>query len=724
MELKNYELIITEKPRVSLRIAQSLVEGKPAAKKEGRVTYYVLNRKGKTIVLAPAVGHVFALKKSKRVSGYPVFDIQWVESHVASKGAFYTKPYIEVLKKLAKNATSFVSATDYDIEGELIGYNVLKFICGEAALKKARRMKFSALTQEELEKAYEHSLPHLDFNLANAGIARHMLDWFWGMNTSRALSYAYKATTGYHLMLSAGRVQTPTLKILDDREQEIKKFRPTPFWVLSAVIKADIQSEIVALHEREKFLDEAEATKIYDYCKSRDAFLEKIEKRQFEQKPPVPFNLGDLQMEAYRLFKLTPQRTQQISQILYEAGLISYPRTSSQKLAGIDPKVILEKMSKIPSYKKIASSLIDKPGLTANEGEKTDPAHPCIYPTGENPSKLTMQDKKLYDLIAKRFFAIFGEPAIRETQTLLFRIGTEPFIAKGTITIEKNWHNLYAPYVKLKDEEMPKMIEFQKYPVRKLNLERKETQPPARYNGASIVRKMEELNIGTKSTRASILQTLYDRNYIHGERIRVTGFGSTIVETLAEYVPELTNEQLTRTFEEELDKIQEGKNSNEKVINEAKSALTEIMGKFRQHETEIGKSLSKAYLKSRKEQAVIGKCPNCGSDLIVRVSRASQKQFIGCSAYPKCTTGFPLPQSARIAKTEKPCPHDNLPVIQILRRGKRRFEMCIDPKCKSKEDWGKNNEKKKEDKKLDKEFKKKFRENLKETPKKGKIKSS
>ena len=150
---KTYELIVTEKPRVSQRIAQSLAEGKMQTKKEGRVSYYILKHSGKDIVIAPAVGHVFTLKKIKRKSGYPVFDIHWIESYIASRGAFYTKPYIDVLKMLAKDAKSFVSATDYDIEGELIGYNVLKYICGEEALKKARRMKFSALTKEELVKA-------------------------------------------------------------------------------------------------------------------------------------------------------------------------------------------------------------------------------------------------------------------------------------------------------------------------------------------------------------------------------------------------------------------------------------------------------------------------------------------------------------------------------------------------------------------------------------------
>ncbi len=696
-EPKTYELIITEKPRVSLRIAQSLAEGKLQTKKEGRVSYYILKHSGKDIVIAPAVGHVFTLKKIKRKAGYPVFDIHWVESYLASRGAFYTKPYIDILKKLAPNAKSFVSATDYDIEGELIGYNVLKYICGEAALKKARRMKFSALTKEELVKAYEKPQAHVDFNLANAGIARHTLDWFWGMNTSRALSYAYKTSSGYSQIISAGRVQTPTLKILEDKEKEIKKFKPTPFWVLAALIETP-KKEILAIHEAEKFQKENEADTAFKNAKDKKAVVESITSKRSEQKPPTPFNLGDLQMEAYKIFKFTPQRTQQIAQTLYEAGLISYPRTSSQKFTGVDLKSILTKLSEIENYKATSKKLLSEPELKPNEGEKTDPAHPCVYPTGEKPEKIHKQDLQLYDLITKRFFATFGKPAIREIQTVIFNIGNEKFVAKGSLTIEKNWHTLYAPYARVREEELPKLEEKKSYKVKDLQKERKETQPPSRYNAASIIKKMEELGIGTKATRAPILQTLYDRNYIHGQQIKVTSFGSKIAETLIEYAPELTSEEMTKKFEEELEQIQEGKQDKDKVIEEAKQALVPIMEKFRANEEKIGKRLVASFLKARKEQAIIGKCPNCSSDLIIRVSRASHKQFIGCSSYPKCTTGFPLPQVALIIRTEKVCPHDKLPVIQVVRKGKRRFEMCISPACESKKDWGKNNNKKEEKK--------------------------
>ena len=284
MELNNYELIITEKPKVSLKIAQSLAEGKFQTKKHENVSYYVLKRKGKTIVVAPAVGHIFTLKHRVGKKGYPIFSISWIPSYKANRFAAFTKQYVDTLEFLAKNATSYVSACDYDLEGELIGHNVLKFICGDESVQKARRMKYSALTKEILVDSYDNALPHLNFNLADAGTARHILDWYWGMNTSRALSHAYKAATKSYMTLSAGRVQTPTLKILDDREKEIKKFRPVPFWAISAIIKNN-KSDVFAEHKTDRFFNKKEAEAAYKNCKGKDALVSEITKRQSEQTP-------------------------------------------------------------------------------------------------------------------------------------------------------------------------------------------------------------------------------------------------------------------------------------------------------------------------------------------------------------------------------------------------------------------------------------------------------
>ena len=690
MTKEQYELIVTEKPKVSKRVAEALADGEVETTKHGTISYYIFTRAGKKIIVAPAVGHIFTLKQKKGQSGYPIFDIDWIPSSEANKSSAFTKAYAETLEFLGKNASSVTCACDYDIEGELIGYNAIKYLIGDEALKNAERMKFSALTKDQLEKAYTNKFEHLDFSLADAGITRHTLDWYWGINTSRALSHAYKALTGYYVTLSAGRVQTPTLKILDTREKSIKAFVSEPFWVITATIDTK-EGELPAIHKTDKFFDKKQAEETYSTCKDKPAVVSEIKKRKFNQAVPVPFNLGDLQSESFKVFKYSPKMTQSLAQSLYDAGVISYPRTSSQKLPeGVKPLTMLKKIAAQAGYKPLVNKILAMKDPKPNEGKKTDAAHPCIHPTGEVPKKTTPQEFKLYDLIVKRFLSCFGQPAVRESQSITFNISNEDFIAKGTRTLEKNWHELYEPYVKLKEEELPQLKQDSEYHVKKLDNDQKETQPPNRYSQASIIKEMEKLGIGTKATRASILQTLYDRNYVINTQVQVTDFGSKIIETLEKHVPELTSEQMTRQFEDYVEKIREGKLDMNKVLGEAKETLTTIMEKFKSNAGGISQELADSYKESRKQQNTLSECPLCKKgELIIRRSRASGKQFLGCSAYPKCTCSYPLPQGAKIEKQDKPCEHDELPVIKVIRAGRRPFTMCIDPKCKSKENWGK-----------------------------------
>jgi len=695
---EGYELIITEKPRVTQRIAEALADGALKQEKKGKVSYYTITHSGKKIVVAPAVGHVFSLTRADHTPDFPIFNIKWVPIYEASKHAAYTKPYIAVLKQLAKNATSFVNACDFDIEGSLIGANVLRFACGESAFKNARRMKFSTLTEDDLIKAYEKALPHLDFNMVSAGETRHTLDWYWGINTSRALSYAYKALTGRYQTISAGRVQTPTLKILDDREQEIKKFKPEPFWVINALI--DAKEDIETTHIKEKFFKKDEAKTIFDKCTGKDAQVSEVSRKKQNHAVPIPFNLGGLQAEVYKLFKYSPKNTQMLAQRLYESGVISYPRTSSQKLPkALDYRKILEKLGSKAAYKETVEKLLSQKALKPKEGAKKDPAHPAVHPTGELPKGISDQEFNVYDLIVKRFFAVFGKPAIREFMKIIFKISDEDFKATGARTLEKNWHELYEPYVRLKEVTLPDLKKDETYKVKKLTKDEKETQPPNRYSQAAIVKKMEDLGIGTKATRANIVQTLYDRNYVEGKQITVTEFGSRIVETITKHAPELTSEQLTRDFEEHVEKLQEGKGDQEKILAGARETLIKISEELKAHQQEIAEALVESHREAVRKTSTLGPCPKCGKDLMIRRSRASGKQFVGCGGYPDCTNSFPLPQSGLIQKTTKTCKECNLPVIKVIRRARRPYEMCINHKCKTKENWGKKKGKKKKEKK-------------------------
>src|SRR3989344_4212929 len=230
-----YELIITEKPQAAQKIATALDDSNSPTKKSlpGNVSYYEVNHDGNKLIVGCAVGHLFTLKQNSGNSyETPIFDISWTPNYLTRKSDF-TKKYYDVLSKLAKNAGSLTVATDYDIEGEVIGLNIVKLIGGQ---EDASRMKFSTLTNVELNNSYDTKSPSLCWGQGLAGETRHFLDWFYGINLSRALMNAIKSTGGFKIM-SIGRVQGPALKLIVDKEKQIQDFKSTPYWQVFIVVK-------------------------------------------------------------------------------------------------------------------------------------------------------------------------------------------------------------------------------------------------------------------------------------------------------------------------------------------------------------------------------------------------------------------------------------------------------------------------------------------------------
>lgn len=667
-----YELIITEKPNAAKMIAQALADGKAIKESINGVPYYKVTRGKKDIVIGCAVGHLYTVAEKEKSFKYPVFELQWKANGEVLKNDF-SKKYLTVLKKLAKNAKEYTVATDYDIEGEVIGLNIIKYVCKQ---NDASRMKFSTLTKPDLIFAYENKSKSLDWGQAYAGETRHFLDWMYGINLSRALTTAMK-NAGMFKILSAGRVQGPALKLIVDKEKEIATFKPEPYWQIS-VKGALKETELEVWHEKDKFTEEQEAKNIVKKITGKDGKVAKIQNSEFVQKPPVPFDLTTLQTEAYRLFGIKPKQTLDIAQDLYSSGYISYPRTSSQKLPNINFRKLLEQLSK---YEKNANELLKKQSLVPSEGKKTDPAHPAIYPTGIIP-KLTDRNAKIYDLIVKRFLACFGEDAKRETVTIYIDIESEKFLARGTRTRHPGWHTLYSPYVQLEDKEMPKCKNNDIFKNNEAIKHDKETQPPKRYTPASIIRELEKRNLGTKATRATIIDSLYERNYVKNESIEATELGMQTVEILTKYASEILDDKLTRHFELEMERIREKKLTEEKVLKEAEKALIKILEKFKKNEKSIGKELTETYRQHLETESFIGKCPKCSSgSLKIMYSKKSKRKFIACDN-EDCKTIMNMP-GYNVKSTDKICEQCRFPIVKVL-AGRNTRELCINPECPSK----------------------------------------
>ncbi|MDI6806747.1 MAG: DNA topoisomerase I [Candidatus Aenigmarchaeota archaeon] len=508
-----YIFILTEKPDAMRRIAEALAE-KNLTKKidENGVTYYEFERNGKKHLVACAVGHLFTLEPMGSGWSYPTFEMGWKPSFQVRKESSFSEKYFQLLKKL-KGPFELVVAMDYDIEGDVIARNVLKFIYG---VEDAKRMKFSTLTKEELQEAYENMLPHMNFGQVEAGLTRHYLDALWGFNTTRALTLALKsqAQRGFAI-LSSGRVQSPTLAMLLERELEIRKFKPTPFWELQLHVKID-GIETVANYEGGKIWKKEEADKILQACEGKDATVKNIKKRRYKQSPPIPFNTTDLQAESYTQFKFSPTQAMAIAESLYQAGYISYPRSSSQKLPpSINYQKILQALSTLPTYKNFAEELLKKEKLTPREGPRTDPAHPAVYATWEVPDlkKLTPQQKKIYDLVVRRTLSTFADEATRESMNVSLDVNGYKFIVVGKRTIKPGWTKIYKPYLAVEELILPELKVGQTIKVLKLEELAKETQPPGRYSQGSILKELEKRNLGTKCLTEDNLIPILNENH-------------------------------------------------------------------------------------------------------------------------------------------------------------------------------------------------------------------
>ncbi len=691
-----YTLIITEKPDAAQRIAQALdSKGKPKKVEENGVPYFLAHR-DRELVVVPALGHLYTVIHERgRRNYYPVFNFKWAPRHLAERGAKQIRTWIETISKLAKDAEDFIAACDYDLEGSLIGYCILKHAC-ENKEGVAKRMKFSTLMKSELEKAYEEPLPQLNFALIEAGRTRHEVDWLYGVNLSRALTLAARRWSGRYSTLSTGRVQGPTLRFLIGREKEIRSFVPTPYWEIRAEVEIQ-KSTYEVEYERKRIEKRAEADAVVRACTDKIGEVKEVSTKKFRQKPPIPFDIGGLQTEAYSLFGYTPRRTLGIAQRLYLSALISYPRTSSQKLPPIiDYRKILDALSGERAYKKLTSKLLEKEELRPREGPKEDPAHPAIYPTGNLPERtLSEPEKKVWDLVVKRFMAVFGETAIKQSAKVRLEVNDHNFFLRGRRILKEGWMQFYKPYIRAEEAFLPPIKEGETIRLKRIMRDDKFTNPPPRYNPSSLLKEMEELGIGTKATRADIIETLYSRGYVTDERMVVTDLGFDIIDILDKCAPRVISVRLTQELEKKMERIQSNSEKRENILLETVEQLKPQLEQFKEKEGPIGEALSNAIKRARMQERIVGDCPTCGTGtLMILYSRKTKKRFIGCTNFFKgvCKTSFPLPQRGTVKPMGKTCSSCGWSMVRVQIKGRRPWRLCFNPDCPLREERRKDNE--------------------------------
>ncbi len=604
-----YTLIVAEKPKAAARIALALGGRRASKCTYNGVPYWILQAENGGIVIGSAAGHLFGIRPLGK--GFPIFTYEWAPRFEVEKKSQHIRKFYDTLRMLAGRASAYINACDYDIEGSLIGYMIIEAF-GEP--RKAYRMKFSSLTEEELVEAYRR-VGEIDLRMVEAGRCRHELDWLWGINVSRALMLSLRRATGQWRVLSAGRVQSPTLAAAVERDMQRRLFVPLPLFTLKVQVEIDGKAYSLE-YMGGVFETRGEAEKARSALRKAGTLrvVDASSRRMLEQPPPA-FNLGDLQMEASRIYGLSPYKTQRIAEQLYLNALISYPRTNSQKLPStLNYAGILGRLKEINDYGRLIDTLLEETGgkLKPRQGRKDDPAHPAIYPTGRKPGKLGRDEWRIYDLIVRRFMAAFSKPHVYLRETVIFNAAGMRFRLSGLRIVEEGWRRYYY-FKKHREKVIPRLRIGDEVKIRKLGISMTYTKPPQAYTKASLVKWMENVGIGTEATRARITEILFERKYLStGPRgaVESTDLGINVYGFLKEFFPDLVEVDLTRRFEEYMEQIKKGEVSREKVLGEAKSVLTSLIEAFKPRMGEAGVQLGKSLGLIKP----VRKCPICGKE--------------------------------------------------------------------------------------------------------------
>jgi len=683
-------LIITEKETAAKRIAAILAEDKVKRVRYpnlGIETYEFKYKDYEKTVVMGLSGHIVGIDFPKEYNNWQkTSPKELIDADI--RRIITNRKIVNAIKLIGKNAKKVTIATDYDREGELIGVEALELIQEVNPDVEYDRALYSALTPKDIKHAFEN-LTEVNFALASAGHSREVIDLVWGAVLTRYISLS--AGRLGKLFLSVGRVQSPTLALIVEREKERDAFVPVPYSEIEANLETSGKETFIAGYKSGRIYDKEEAKKVFAKVeKSKTAKVISIEEKERSEKPPIPFNTTEFYVAANSI-GITVNSAKRTYQTLYESGYLSYPRTDSTIYPEtLDLKALIE-MFLGTEFDAYAKELLKLPKLEPTAGKKTDPAHPPIHPVSVASKKdLKEEEWKIYELVVRRFFATFAKEAQWKTVRVQIDIEDELFRSNGSTLVDEGWRKYY-PYNKPDDRILPNLSENEILKVKSANHYEKETQPPGRYGQGRLIRIMDELGLGTKATRADIINKLVSRYYIHGNPLQPTKTAYAVIDTLEKYSPEIVRTTMTKLLEKDMDKISEGEIDEETVLNESRRLLLEIYEELEKNSEDVEESLRLGLI----EDKTVGQCSICESDLIIRRSKKGGR-FIGCNGYPDCNFALPLPPKGQIIVTDKACEEHGLFKIKIMNAGKRPWDLGC-PQCNF-EEWEKTRDDKEDEK--------------------------
>ncbi|GAA7816430.1 type I DNA topoisomerase [Helicobacter pylori] len=568
-------------------------------------------------------GHVRDL--SKFALGIKIDETGFTPNYVVDKDH---KELVKQIIELSKKASTTYIATDEDREGEAIGYHVACLIGGK--LESYPRIVFHEITQNAILNALK-TPRQIDMSKVNAQQARRFLDRIVGFKLSSLISS--KITKG----LSAGRVQSAALKLVIDREREIKAFKPLTYFTLDALFEPHLEAQLISYKgnklKAQELIDEKKAKEIKNELEKESYTISSIVKKSKKSPTPPPFMTSTLQQSASSLLGFSPTKTMSIAQKLYEGvatpqgvmGVITYMRTDSLNIA---KEALEEARAKIlKDYGK--DYLPPKAKVYSSKNKNAQEAHEAIRPTSiilePNALKdyLKPEELKLYTLIYKRLLASQMQDPLFESQSVVVACEKGEFKASGRKLLFDGYYKILGNDDK--DKLLPNLKENDPIKLEKLESNAHVTEPPARYSEASLIKVLESLGIGRPSTYAPTISLLQNRDYIKVEKKQISALESAfkVIEILEKHFEEIVDSKFSASLEEELDNIAQNKADYQQVL---KDFYYPFMDKI-----EAGK---KNIISQKVHEKTGQSCPKCGGELVKKNSRYGE--FIACNNYPKC----------------------------------------------------------------------------------------
>lgn len=604
-------LVLAEKPSVAREIARVL----------GCTQTHKSYIEGPKYIVTWALGHLIELKMPEhydtKYKQWNLEDLPIIPDKMGLKVMKQTSHQYKAIESLAKrkDVKECIIATDAGREGELVARWILEKIRWNKPIK---RLWISSHTDRSIKEGFAKLRPGSEYeNLYASAVCRAEADWLIGLNVTRAL------TTKYKDPLSAGRVQTPTLALVMDREKAIQTFKPQEYWTISAQIgplKADWEE-----NGEKRIFSKDKADQILAKGKGQKAVVQSINRTAKSEQQPLPYDLTELQRDANKRFGFSAKKTSSVLQKLYEQHkLVTYPRTDSRYLTTDMEATMLDRVEAIAGgYKEEVRNILANKGKVVakrvfNNEKVTD--HHAIIPTEERLflRDLESDERKLYELIVKRFLALFYPAYQYETVRAVFNVNGESFSTKETVVIDVGFKAITGKDEELSGQKLGQITKGQSFSIGEVQAEKKLTEPPARFSESDILGQMEKYGLGTPATRAEIIERIIETEVVERKngRLHPTPKGKQLMDLVNE---ELTSPELTAKWEKELETISRGKGDPKQFLKRIRKQTEQLI-------TEI-KTSDKSY---RAHNLTGSKCPECQS--LLKERNTKEGKILVCSS--------------------------------------------------------------------------------------------